>query len=418
MEHYKDLKRNYVLNLLDGSFFGFAMGFASFSAVIPLFVYQFTSSATLVGLIPAIHNMGWQLPQLFSAKSVSRQAFYKPMVLLMTIQERLPFLGLAIIAAFLPVINKETALVLTFVLLIWQGLGAGITANAWQNFICRIIPPDSRATFLGVQASAANLLQSIGALLAGLILGWLSSPMDFMTCFLVTCVMMTLSWIFLATSREPASTVLPVNQPQSVNFWEDIRAILKKDVSFCWFLVSRIVFPFASMSFSFFVVYAIQKYQMADTMISLLASVLFFSQVLANLILGRLADRWNIKTILELGALSTILCTLFAWIINSSLILFFVMILAGIANTAYWTIGMAFIMRFGTDADRPSYIGLANTSIAPATILAPLLGGFLVDNVGFPIMFGTTIFVGILNWLVLHFMVNDKPYRRANEPIT
>ncbi|HPH96779.1 MAG TPA: MFS transporter [Anaerolineaceae bacterium] len=414
MEHYKDFKRNYALNLLDGSFFGFAMGFASFSAVIPLFVYQLTSSATLVGLIPAIHNMGWQLPQLFSARSVSQQPYYKKMVLLMTIQERLPFLGLAILAAFVPIISKEIALFIAFVLLIWQGLGAGITANAWQNFICRIIPADSRATFLGFQASAANLLQSIGAVLAGLILGWLSSPLDFITCFLITCVLMTFSWLALAASREPASSEVAPGQPVFQNFWRDILVILRKDRSFRWFLASRIVFPFASMSFSFFVVYALEKYHMADTMVSLLASVLFFAQVLANLILGRLADRWDIKTILEGGAIATILCTLLAWVITSDYILFVVMILAGIANTAYWTIGMAFIMRFGTNVDRPAYIGLANTSIAPATILAPLLGGFLVDNLGFPVMFGTTIMLGIVNWFILHFMVNERSSRRAN----
>ena len=63
----KHLRFNFTLGLLDGGFFGLAMGFASFSAIIPLFVHHLTDLAVLIGLVPAIHNMGWQLPQLLTA---------------------------------------------------------------------------------------------------------------------------------------------------------------------------------------------------------------------------------------------------------------------------------------------------------------------------------------------------------------
>ena len=88
------LKHNLTANLLDGSFFGMALGFASFVTVIPLFVSQMTDSAVLIGLIPAIHSVGWQIPQLLTSERVARQSRFKPMVLLMTLNERIPFLGL------------------------------------------------------------------------------------------------------------------------------------------------------------------------------------------------------------------------------------------------------------------------------------------------------------------------------------
>src|SRR5512135_3451079 len=115
------LRYNIAVNVLDGAFFGFAVGFASFVTIIPLFVSTMTNSAILIGLIPAIHAVGWQFPQLFIANRVARSRRIKPMVVWATIQERLPFLGLAGIAWFLPSLGKTTALVLTFLLLIWQG---------------------------------------------------------------------------------------------------------------------------------------------------------------------------------------------------------------------------------------------------------------------------------------------------------
>jgi hypothetical protein len=103
----KHLRYNVIVNLLDGGFFGMAIGLSSFSAFIPIFVNRMTSSAILIGLVPALHNVGWQFPQLFTAGWTSRLRHFKPTVALLTIQERIPFLGLAIVAWFLPSLENR-----------------------------------------------------------------------------------------------------------------------------------------------------------------------------------------------------------------------------------------------------------------------------------------------------------------------
>src|SRR4030042_2701194 len=170
IEQNKNFPFNFIVNVIDGGFFGLALGFASFSTVIPLFVSTLTDSAILIGLIPAIHVVGWQLPQLFTAHRVAQQKRYKPTVMFFTIHERWPFLGLAVVGWFVPQIGPEIALTLTFMFLIWQGLGGGFTATAWQCMIGKIISADRLGLFLGFQSGAANLLASAGAVIAGLIL--------------------------------------------------------------------------------------------------------------------------------------------------------------------------------------------------------------------------------------------------------
>src|SRR5512144_1906115 len=156
----KHLRYNVMVNLLDGGLFGAAVGFASFSTVLPLFVASMTNSATLIGLVPAIHATGWLLPQLFTAAYTSRLRRYKRTVILTTIHERVPFLGFAFVALLLPKIGLQAGLIITFMLLTWQGLGGGFTANAWTSMISKIIPPESRGTFFGTQAAVANLFIS------------------------------------------------------------------------------------------------------------------------------------------------------------------------------------------------------------------------------------------------------------------
>ncbi len=184
---YRYYRHNFFANVLDGGFFGFALGFASFITVIPLFVDQMTDSAVLIGLIPAIHSVGWQLPQLFVARRVTRMRRFLPMVLWMTIHERLPFFGLALVAWILPALGNEKALILTFAMLVWQGLGGGFTATPWQSMIGKIIPSENRGFFFGFQSAAANLLSFGSAILAGFLLERYDSPLDFTLCFLLAC---------------------------------------------------------------------------------------------------------------------------------------------------------------------------------------------------------------------------------------
>src|ERR671919_1386848 len=194
----KHLRYNVTVNLLDGGLFGVAVGFASFGTILPLFVATMTDSATLIGLVPAIHAAGWLLPQLFTATHTARLRRYKRTVLMMTIHERIPFLGFAIVALLLPQIGLQAGLLITFFFLIWQGLGGGFTANAWTSMISKIIPPESRGTFFGTQAAVANLCISGAAVGAGYLLNGLDSPFDFTACFLIASVFFTLSWFALA----------------------------------------------------------------------------------------------------------------------------------------------------------------------------------------------------------------------------
>jgi MFS family permease len=399
------LRRNIAVNLLDGGFFGFAIGFASFTTIIPLFVSSMTSSAVLIGLIPAVHSVGWQFPQLFTARRVASQSRYKPMVLLMTINERLPFLGLAFVAWYVPIIGIKTALILTFLLLTWQGIGGGLTANAWQSMIGKIIPSDGRGTFFGAQSAAANLLASISAIFAGLILQRLASPQDFSLTFILSFLAMVVSYLFLAMTIEPAHS--PASLNQQANFWKDLRAILKQDHNFRWFLSTRMLSQLAVIGSAFYTVYVVKFLGMSDFTVGVLTSVLLATQIVANPIMGWLGDHWSHRWVILGGIIASVLSALFAFLAPTAIWFFPVIILTGIANVAIWTINMAMIQEFGAEDQRPAYIGLANTLVAPFTILAPFIGGWLAELHGYPAVFLVSAIFGIITIVILLWKVKD-----------
>ena len=402
----KHLRYNVTVNLLDGGFFGLALGFASFGTILPLFVASMTNSATLIGLVPAIHGAGWLLPQLFTANHTARLRRYKRTVLMMTIHERVPFLGFAVVAFILPKIGSQAGLILTFIFLIWQGLGGGFTANPWTSMISKIIPAESRGTFFGTQAAFANLFISAAAVGAGYLLGWLDSPFDFMICFLIASLFFTISWIFLTFTREPADyeKVIEVNPPP---FWHGAGRILNRDQNFKWFLTARILSQFATMGFSFYIVYALRRFHMDEVTAGYFTATLTVSQMVANAGMGWMGDRVGHRLMLIVGAASAVLSSLLAWFAPSLVWFFPVFAFAGFANVSIWMSGMTMTVDFSDEKERPFYIGLAQTLTAPATILAPLIGGWIADTQGFVVTFGWSTILSVVMMLILVFLVKE-----------
>jgi MFS family permease len=402
----KHLRYNVTVNMMDGGFFGLALGFASFSTILPLFVASMTDSATLIGLVPAIHSAGWLLPQLFTATFIARLRRYKRTVMLLTIHERVPFLGLALVAFLLPKIGIQAGLIITFIFLTWQGLGGGFTANPWTSLISKIIPPEMRGTFFGTQAAVANLFISGAAVAAGYVLDWFNAPFNFMICFLAASLFFIFSWFALAMTREPADYEKVIEE-NPLPFWHGAGQILKRDKNFNWFLTARTLSQFATMGFSFYIVYALRRFQMDAVTAGYLTATLTIAQTVANAGMGWLGDRVGHRLMLVIGAASATLSSLLAWFAPSLAWFFPIFILSGFANVSIWTNGMTMTVDFSDEKERPFYIGLAQTLTAPATIIAPLIGGWIADTQGFVLTFALSMILSIVMMAILVFLVKE-----------
>jgi MFS family permease len=133
------------------------------------------------------------------------------------------------------------------------------------------------------------------------------------------------------------------------------------------------------------------------------------TQIIANPVMGWLGDRLGHRTVIEAGVIACIASAGIAWLAPHPNWFYLVFILTGIGNVAVWTIGMAMALEFGNEAERPAFIGLANTLVAPSTILAPFMGGWLADIAGYPATFAFSIACGILTLVVLNLVKRRRP---------
>ena len=138
-----------------------------------------------------------------------------------------------------------------------------------------------------------------------------------------------------------------------------------------------------------------------------LTAALTIAQTVANIGMGWLGDRIGHRAMLILGAVAAILSSLLAWFATSLTWFYPIFILTGFTNVSIWTNGMTMATTFSGEDERPFYIGLAQTLTAPATIIAPLLGGWIADIQGFVSTFALSTILSVVMMGVLVFLVKE-----------
>ena len=407
------VRHNFVYNVFDGGFYGFGLYAASYQTVLPLFLATLTDSPLLIGLVGSLHFLGWQLPQMLTVGHVSRLTRYKRFVLLMTLHERLPYFGLLLVALLIPQLSRELALGLAFAMILWQSFGAGVTATGWQSMVAKIMPNAIRGTFYGMQSALAQGMGALGAIIAGLLIERLDSPWDYAACFAVASVGMWLSFAFLAQTREPAHEVEIVQRPGLRDVLRAAKSILARDVNFRWFALVRILGQTALMAQGFFAIFAVQRFGIADELIAgVMTTIMLVSQALGNPVLGWLGDRFGHRYAVLIGVVAAVGSALSVWMATGVSSFYLAFALGGIANAALWTTVLAMTPEFGSLSERPYYIALSSTLVAPASLLAPVIGGWLAESVSYEATFALAAIGGALALLVVAVFLRDPVPRR------
>jgi MFS family permease len=192
------------------------------------------------------------------------------------------------------------------------------------------------------------------------------------------------------------------------DFWRKVIAIMNKDRPFRWFIISRNAFQFGMMAQAFFIIYAIKIHHLSLEAAGFMTGLLFITQVAANPVLGWISDKWNSSSVLKGGAIAIGAASLLAWWAPTADWFYLVIILSGTASTAFWTIGIAKSLEFGSEEEKPTYVGLSNTLIAPSTILAPLIGGWLADISSYSVTFITATIFALLCVITMQVFVKDS----------
>ncbi|MCC7355416.1 MAG: MFS transporter [Anaerolineae bacterium] len=413
----KHYRRNFIVNVLDTSIGGVGFSFMSSGSILPLFVSRLTSSSLIIGLIGTLSALVW-LPQVFTARWVERLPRKKPFVAFTTLLgERLAIVATALVVWGAHIFETRLTLILFFLAFTYHTLGAGMVITAWQELMAKIIPVRARGRFFGVSFFGMSALSLVAASAATAILARYPFPTNFAICFTVAAVCVMVSFLFFLATHEPAR---PDPRPPTTGreYWQNLFILLRQDANFRRYLVSQVAWAFGGMGRGFIAVYAARRFGLPDQVAGTFTAILVASQMVANLTLGELADRRGHKLTLELASLALLAAMAVAFVGESPLWFYVSFVFLGIGAGGNIVSSLSITMEFSQPESRPTYIGLANTTLGVAMLVAPLLAGWIAGWAGYPALFALSMVGGVVTFIVLHWWVREPRHADSERVLT
>ena len=418
---------NFSVSLWDITFITLGISFISRETVVPVLVSQLTDSKLVIGLVPAMWSLGLYLPQLLTANWAESMPYKKPFVMVIGFfLERLPYLLIGLVVLIFAVERPTVALVAVLVGIGLASSGAGLGTPPWLDMIAKVIPVRRRGIWLGLGHGLGQLMGVVGAFFVGRILISRAFPGNYALLFTIAFVFVVVSWVGLALTREPRSEVTRKAIPL-FRYLGRVSTVLKRDINYRRYLISKSLINLGGMSTGFFAVYGTEMFSLDGRGVGLLTAVLVGTQAVFNPLLGLLADRVGHKTVLAAAAFFVALAPLSALVIGgmgaaanpggafalpnvlgsvpTGLLLTFIFL--GTFLAADHTSSLPIILEFSAPEDRPTYIGLTNTVLAPILIGAPILGGWLAGAFGYAALFRAAMVVGAAALLLMLFWVME-----------
>ncbi len=382
----KNQRHNFVVNAGDLISVNLARSFVFSTTILPLYVSYLTKSAVLIGLVPAILEVGFLLPQLFTARKAETLDRMKPYVVKVSLFERLPYLVIALFILLFPDAPSWLAyLVLAVNITIASGSG-GLATPAWKTLLRKVIHPNRKAMLFALGMGLGGGLGIGGAWISRFMLQHYRFPYSYGFCFGLAFAAQMLSWGFLAMNREPprrmATAAVTVRE-----YFARLPALLRRSPNFGRYLVSQVFVILGSMGASFFIIYGKERLGVTDAFAATLTVIALVSQAIAAPIIGWLSDKFGHKTLTVLSVLPGIVAPVLVLLTSSPGWLAFVFILMNLSMAGLRITRNSITMEFSTIEELPTFTAISGTLLAFPTFIAPILGGWLIDTTGYSATF-------------------------------
>jgi MFS family permease len=391
------MRRNYRLGVANGVLFGLGDSLSSANLVLALLVRQLGGSLALVGLLPALQMGGFLLPQLLVGGRLQAMTYKLPLYRRAAIVRLSTWLVLTIVVFSATMISAELSLWLIILGYMIFNIGGGTSTLAFQDVVAKVIPAQRRGSFFGTRQLLGGLLT---VALAGPLVRWLLGeggplpfPHNFGLLCLISLVFYTPGLLAFAFVREPPQLHLGVRM-RVIEGLRRAPAILREHTNYRWFIIARMLTRIGQIAEPFYLIYATEALQLPASVAGIYLALRAIAGALSNLLWGRISMRQgNRRLMLVSGALIVLtpaLALLGPMLVRAlglgagglTLAIGLVFLISGAANDGSNIANMTYLLEIVPENERPTYMGLANTTLGLVTFL-PVLGGWLVSAVGY-----------------------------------
>jgi len=390
----------YAIFLWHAFFLAITMSMIDFNTVFPSLISSLTSSKIIFG---AIFSVIFGVPLVFNVifgHYLSSKRYKKKYLILGINLRAFSFLGMAF---FTYKYANQNPMLVVMSLFFWVFLfsfSGGFAGIVYTDLIGKFLKKGERGNLYAFK----QFFSSVGFLIGGLIIAFtfnvsnVSYPNDYALILFMGFIGLLIASGAFWYIKEPPSKI--EEQESFFVFVKKIPAVLKSDKRFSRFILVENLTSFSLMILPFYIVYAHEIFD--TTLLSFYLFAVIGGSIVSNIFWGIISKKFSSKKVIEvcifLGALIPILSLLMSSLGPYYFSIIF--ILVGFVRSGRAVGFDPYLLDIAPEKQRTCYLGIRGT-LSLLIIALPLLGGMLIELIGYSFTFCIVSMVMFISLLLL-----------------
>ncbi len=269
----------------------------------------------------------------------------------------------------------------------FRGFWGYFAVPAWTSLTADVVPLGIRGRFLASRNFGMSISALATAPLAGYLIDHYSGLHGWQLVWLIAFATGAISTWCYAQIPEPAphpQVVAMQREADRPSFLADVLS----DRNFVMYLISTAIWNVALMAAGpFFNVYLVENLHSSTAMVGFLNSLIALTGLVGTVYFGRMMDLRGTKWVMGVNGLLIPLLPA-AWIlVTAAWQVIFINVFGGLIWAGYTLALMNMVMVMAPPGKRARYAAAFQTVTFAGAFAGPILGGFVIDAVGFKAVF-------------------------------
>ena len=376
-------QRNMLAGIVHGTFFEMACAFAEPFALIPLFLFGFTSSKLIIGLTVGFMQAAVVLPQLLMSRLLRRRPHTAKPFMLVGIWVRCSVWGILGVFALMSTEQSLWLLWASVILVSLYSFAGGIATLPFNRIISETILPEKRSSFFGWRLFFGGFMAIMAGFLVKLVLGsdkiiW---PKNFGVLFLFSFAALIIAYTAMSMFKFPSHA--PGKSTDLMpSLWHECLNVLRTYPVLKRLIIIELLTSKLALFMPFLTLYATQSRHIPLKWVGIFIVCMKLGAMLSNLLWMPIGNRIGTRILIHAGivaALASLGLSIFAQSVFLFSLAFFV---TGLASSALMLGFNGYILEIGPAETRVLLVAIKDTMLLPLYFM-PLLGGWIADAMGY-----------------------------------
>lgn len=391
----KALNRNYILLFLDKVAFINAMAFISINAVIPYFLNQLGANTFLISLATILASLAVLITQPIFSKLAMRlpyktKAFFKILMI-----QRFIFL---IFVVFIPFIaTKSPKVMIIMFLLAWGSFNifVGSYGPFFTSILQKLISSELRGRLSGFGLAVGSVIAVGSSALIGILLNNFTYPYNYTIIFAIGILILFADAFLFHFMEVEAPDKLTNKDFGYLQYFKEIPRVMKKNRKYSAIVAGACLFVTANISLTYYSLYAIRSFHAGATEIAVFSAITMIINVIANIALGIVADKFGHKLVLQYSAISGIAAGIIIIATSGIFSVYAAFALSSLCSCGYQLSCSMLIIEEVPKDELPVYISINSIVSLILSTFVMLVSSLIIDRISFTPVFVVTFLASI-----------------------